>query len=109
MGIIFAFNIIIWICQCAMSLLSYNAKALSVLAFLLYIFGDTIFEFIGHLFDGYTLLEGIPEKERVFDSLFIHYTRLIIVSIVFIISGMIILSICGFCLLAQFEGQRRNI
>jgi hypothetical protein len=56
MGIVFAFNIIMWIFQCVLSVMSINAKASVIFGLLIYIFSNTIFEFISHLFDGYTLL-----------------------------------------------------
>jgi hypothetical protein len=60
MGIIFAFNIVMWIFQCVMSVMSVNGKTGIVLILVIYVFSDSIIEFIGHLFAGYTLLKGIP-------------------------------------------------
>ena len=106
MAVIFAFNIVMWIFQCSLGLMSLNGRAGAVFCSLLYVFLDSIGEFIVHLFNGFNLLNGIPENEIVFDSLFIHYTRLIIVSIVFILLGMIFFSICGICVLRYFENSR---
>lgn len=106
MAVIFAFNIVMWMFQCSLSLMSLNGKAGTVLLFLIYVFIDSIGEFIAHLINGFTLLNGIPDNEIVYDSLFIHYTRLIIVSIIVILIGMIIFSTCGICLLSQFERSR---
>ena len=76
-----------------------NANATVVLVFLLYTFSDAVIEFILHLFGGYTLLDGIPENDRVFDSYFIHYTRLVIVGIIFFITGMIFVACCTICII----------
>lgn len=100
MGIIFAFNIIMWIFQCTLSFLNLNAKAHVVLLIIVYTFSDSVFEFINHLLEGYYLLDSIPEKERQIDSNFIHYTRLTIVSLTFILLIMIVVSGCALCFLA---------
>ena len=66
MAVIFAFNIVMWMFQCSLSLMSLNGKAGTVLLFLIYVFIDSIGEFIAHLFNGFTLLNGIPDNEIVY-------------------------------------------
>ena len=69
MGIIFAFNIIMWIFQCIGSLMNINARSPGVFLVVAYIFFDSLFEFFGHLIEGMSLLNKLPpEQQLVFDS-----------------------------------------
>jgi hypothetical protein len=105
MSIIFAFNIIMWFFQIFSSCMAFNARSHTVFIVVAYIFCDSVFEFLGHLFDGMSLLNKLPPDQLVFDSLFIHYMRLIILFIVWALIGMIIISCCGMVILRSWRRQ----
>jgi flagellar biosynthesis protein FlhB len=82
-----------------------NVNSYSVMIFLIYSLGTGIEEFFEHLIKGLTLNNDIPQNELIYESNFIHYIRIIILSIVAIILIVISLICVAACGVAFYQSR----
>lgn len=65
--------------------MSVNVNSYGVISFLIYFIGSGIEEIIEHIIKGVTLNNDLKDEEIVYDSSFIHYIRMIVLSMVFVV------------------------
>ena len=97
--IILTYFSIVWIGQIILQCSNVNANTPAIFIVVLYMFGQILEEFFSHIIAGFTLNNNIPDSELKYDSMFIHYVRLIVLGILLILIILIVLLLCCvFCI-----------
>lgn len=71
--------------------MSANVNSYGVMGFLIYCLGSGVEELIEHILKGISINSDLRDEDIVYDSSFIHYIRLIVLTLVLLLLGIILL------------------
>lgn len=107
-GIFLAFFALSWIVQIVLSIMSVNVNGVAAFGFIVYAFGSFMEEFVEHLISGIQLNSDLPDELIIYDSLFIHNIRLIILWGTGLFLLLFCVLCCGYVLLHEILLQIRR-
>ena len=101
LAVLITYFVFVWVIQCVISSTERDASAKSLVYGILIAMIYFSQEISQHIWQGIMLQESLPEDERKYDSMFIHYMRIIILGIVialflFIVGGCFLICCMGY-------------